>query len=86
MIRGYRNLSQPDSFRAGPYRFQYKRPRCMHTESHQGTARKEYGDDRLGYHEYQSIWDNPLADEDLLCEREARNSHDPQAIAINYKV
>ena len=35
-----------------------------------------------GYHEYQSVWDNPLADRDLLCEWETGNSHDPQAIAI----
>ena len=34
------------------------------------------------YHEYQSIWDNPLADGDLLGERQTGNSHDPQAIAI----
>ena len=31
---------------------------------------------------YQSIWDNPLADGDLLCEWEMGNSHDPQAIAV----
>ena len=36
-----------------------------------------------GYCEYHSIWDNPLADGDLLCVRENwRNSHDPQAMAI----
>ena len=35
-----------------------------------------------GYHEYQSIWDNPLADGDLLCEREMRNSHNLQTMAI----
>ena len=29
---------------------------------------------------YQSIWDNPLADGDLLYERETENSHDPQAM------
>ena len=33
-----------------------------------------------GYHEYQSIWDNPLVDGDLLCEQETGNSHDPQAM------
>ena len=32
--------------------------------------------------EYQSIWDNPLVDGDLLSERETGNSHDPQAMAI----
>ena len=35
-----------------------------------------------GYHDYQSIWDNPLADGDLLCEQEMGNSHDLQAVAI----
>ena len=35
-----------------------------------------------GYHDYQSIWDDPLADGDLLCEREMGNSHDLQAMAI----
>ena len=32
--------------------------------------------------EYQSIWDNPLVDGDLLGERETGSSHDPQAMAI----
>ena len=35
-----------------------------------------------GYHKYQSIWNNPLAKGNLLCEQETGNSHDPQAIAI----
>ena len=35
-----------------------------------------------GYHEYQSIWDNPLTDGDLLCEQETGNSHNPQAMVI----
>ena len=35
-----------------------------------------------GYHGYQSIRDNPLADGGLLCERETRNLHDLQAMAI----
>ena len=30
-----------------------------------------------GYCEYQSIWDIPLADGDLPCERKMGNSHDP---------
>ena len=30
-----------------------------------------------GYHEYQCIWDNLLADGELLCERETENLHDP---------
>ena len=39
-----------------------------------------------GYHDYQSIWDNPLADGDLLCERETGNSHDVQALAIKKRI
>ena len=35
-----------------------------------------------GYPEYQSIWVNPLAYGELLCEQETGNSHDPQAMAI----
>ena len=35
-----------------------------------------------GYHEYQSMWDNPLVDGDLLGKRETENSHNPQAMAI----
>ena len=36
-----------------------------------------------GYHDYQSIWDNSLADGDyLLCEQETRNLQDLQAMAI----
>ena len=35
-----------------------------------------------GLREYQSIWDNPLVDGDLLGEREMGNSHNPQAMAI----
>ena len=38
--------------------------------------------DSGGYHDYQSIWGNPLADGDLLHERETRNSHNLQAVAI----
>ena len=34
------------------------------------------------YHDHQSIWDNPLADGELLCEQEMGNSHDLQAMAI----
>ena len=29
-----------------------------------------------------AIWDNPLANGDLLCEQEIVNSHDPQTMAI----
>ena len=35
-----------------------------------------------GYHEYQSIWHDPLADGELVGEREVGNSHDPHAVAI----
>ena len=35
-----------------------------------------------GYHDYRSIWHNPLADGDLLCEQETGNLHDIQALAI----
>ena len=36
-----------------------------------------------GYHDYQSIWDNPLSDGDLLCVRECTgNPHNLQAVAI----
>ena len=34
------------------------------------------------YHEYQSMWDNLLADGDLFCEREMRNSRNPQAMTF----
>ena len=40
------------------------------------------------YHDYQSTWDNPMADGDLPCEWETGNSHDLQAVArlmIPYK-
>ena len=32
-----------------------------------------------GYHEYKSIWDNPVNEEEL---REMGNSHDPMAVAV----
>ena len=35
-----------------------------------------------GYHDYQSILDNPLANGDLLCEQEMGNSHNLQAVTI----
>ena len=35
-----------------------------------------------GYHEYKSIWEDPTADDDLLCEREVGNPHDTHAVAI----
>ena len=37
----------------------------------------------LGYHDYQSIWYNPLADGDLIpCEQEMGTLHDLQAMVI----
>ena len=35
-----------------------------------------------GYHKCKSVWDNHLEDENLPCERETGNSHDPQAVAV----
>ena len=30
-----------------------------------------------GYHDYGSIWNNPIVSEELICERELGKSHDP---------
>ena len=35
-----------------------------------------------GYRIYQSIWPNPFVGEEVSFEREAGNSHDPQAVAM----
>lgn len=35
-----------------------------------------------GYHEYQSIWLNPVMEEELSCEWEIGNAHDTHAVAI----
>ena len=35
-----------------------------------------------GYHEYQLIWNDPIIGEELGCEREPGNSHDPYAVAV----
>ena len=35
-----------------------------------------------GYHVYKEIWPNPINEEQLICEHEVRNSHDPLAVAI----
>ena len=35
-----------------------------------------------GYHEYKSIWDNPVNGEELNCVREIGNSHDQTAVAV----
>ena len=34
-----------------------------------------------GYHEYQSIWENPSIGESLICEREIGNCYDTHAVA-----
>ena len=35
-----------------------------------------------GYHVYKDIWPNPINEEQLTCELEVGNSHDPLAVAI----
>ena len=35
-----------------------------------------------GYHEYKSIWDNPVNGEELNCVQEIGNAHDPTAVAV----
>ena len=35
-----------------------------------------------GYHEYKSVWINPIAEEELSCEREIGNAHDTHAVAV----
>ena len=35
-----------------------------------------------GYHEYKSIWDNPVNEEELNCARDIGNSYDPTAVAV----
>ena len=35
-----------------------------------------------GYHEYKSIWDNPVNGEELNFIREVGNSHDPMAVVV----
>ena len=35
-----------------------------------------------GYHVYQSIWPSPFVGEEVSCERETGNAHDPQAVAM----
>ena len=34
------------------------------------------------YHEYKEIWSDPFVGEELPCEREVGNPHDPLAVAI----
>ena len=38
-----------------------------------------------GYHEYQMIWNNPIVGEELVCNRELGNIHDPYAVAAKKK-
>ena len=35
-----------------------------------------------GYHEYSLIWNNPVVGEELACEHEWGNSHNPYAVAV----
>ena len=35
-----------------------------------------------GYHEYKVIWEDPINGEDLVCECEVGNSHDPLSVAV----
>ena len=39
-----------------------------------------------GYHEYQASWSDPYVGEELICEQEVGNSHDPQAVALKKKL
>ena len=36
-----------------------------------------------GYHEYKSIWLDPVMEEEFSCEREIGNAHDTHAVAIH---
>ena len=35
-----------------------------------------------GYHVYKDIWPSPVVEEQLQCEREVGNSHDPMSVAV----
>jgi len=39
-----------------------------------------------GYHVYQAIWANPCTGDELICEWEIGNSHDPQAVAMKKEI
>ena len=39
-----------------------------------------------GYHKYQAIWSDLYVGEELICEREVGNSHDPQAVALKKEI
>ena len=34
------------------------------------------------YHEYRMIWNNPIAGEELTCDHELDNSHNPYAVVV----
>ena len=35
-----------------------------------------------GYHEYKTVWEDPVLAEELRCMRKIGNPHDPMAVAI----
>ena len=39
-----------------------------------------------GYHIYRDIWPSPVVEEQLLCEHEVGNSHDPMSVAIKKQI
>jgi len=39
-----------------------------------------------GYHEYLLIWNNPIVGEELACEHEVGNSHDPYVVAVTKNI
>ena len=39
-----------------------------------------------GYHEYKSVWENPVCGDELSCTRDIGNSHDPMTVAINKEI
>ena len=39
-----------------------------------------------GYHEYKTVWENPVLAEELRCTREIENPHDPTAVAIQKQI
>ena len=39
-----------------------------------------------GYHIYKDIWPSPVIEDQLLCEREIGNSHDPMSVAVKKQI
>ena len=39
-----------------------------------------------GYHEYKTVWENPVLAEELRCTREIGNPRDPAAVAIQKQI